>query len=57
MSSASFKNVITKICLQIVYIQCMCIDTIWHQIICNGLYAIKNQPTNQPARCFKETTP
>ena len=40
-----FKNVINKICLQILYIQYVCIK-ILHLIISNGWYAIKlNWPT------------
>ena len=47
MSSGSFWNVIMKMCLQIIYIQYICINRIWHLMTYNGWYAIKpNQPTD-----------
>ena len=37
--SGSLKNVLTKICLQIKYVQYICVNTIWHK-----------NPTNQPEK-------
>ena len=39
MSSAFFKNVIFKMCLEIMFN--ICIKTIWDEMIYNGRYAIK----------------
>ena len=50
ISSGSFKNVINKMCLQIMYIWYICINRIWKLITSKGWYAIKlNQRTDH---CF-----
>ena len=41
MSFDSFKNVIYKMCFEIIYLIYICIKRIWRQITYNGWYAIK----------------
>ena len=45
MISSSFKNVIKKICLLIIYIWCICISRIRHYITYKRWYAIKSNQT------------
>ena len=45
MNSCLFKDVIHKMCLQIIYIQYICIKRIRYLITYNGWYAIKPNQT------------